>query len=394
MRYFDNKEKTELICCPPGKEQATISSGVTSISSRAFFNCSSLTSITIPNSVTNIDVYACYGCTSLTSVTIPNSVSSIGERAFGYYDEDCFINIRVNGFTIKGVKGSAAEKYATDNGFVFEDGNALKITKQPKNSTALKAGDKISFTVEATGTGLKYEWYIKDVGGDWKKTGAVTNQYDINLTTARNGRQVFCKVIDSNGKSVRSNIAVGNIAGTVIVVEQPKDVTVSKAGDTAVFTVKGAGRTLKYEWYIKDPGGDWTKTGATSNTYSVSITKARNGRQVFCKIIDFKGRSVRTNVVKANIAGTVVIMEQPKNVTVAKAGDTATFTVKAVGHGMKYEWYIKDPGKTSWTKTGATSNKYSVSVTTARNGRQVFCKVIDSSTKYFAKSTTVTAKIK
>ena len=132
---------------------------------------------------------------------------------------------------------------------------------------------------------------------------------------------------------------------------------------------------------------------AISNKYSVSVTAARNGRQVFCKIIDFKGRSVRTNVVKANIAGTVVIMEQPKNVTVAKAGDTATFTVKAVGHGMKYEWYIKDPGKTSWTKTGATSNKYSVSITKARNGRQVFCKVIDFKNRS-GRSNIVSAKIK
>ena len=62
----------------------TIPNSVTSIGSSAFTNCSSLTSITIPNSVTSIGDDAFYGCSSLTSVTIPNSVTSIGDYAFEY----------------------------------------------------------------------------------------------------------------------------------------------------------------------------------------------------------------------------------------------------------------------------------------------------------------------
>lgn len=60
----------------------TIGSGVTSIGDRAFRNCSSLTSITIPNSVTSIGNYAFYECWNLMSITIPSSVTSIGEAAF------------------------------------------------------------------------------------------------------------------------------------------------------------------------------------------------------------------------------------------------------------------------------------------------------------------------
>ena len=261
-----------------------------------------------------------------------------------------------------------------------------------RNVTAYREDDTVTFTIAAKGEGFRYEWYYKDVGKSWTKAYSTTNVYSCPITKERNGRQAFCKVIDSSGKFVRSNVAVANIAGTVIVVEQPEDVTVLKMGNTAEFTVKGAGHGLKYEWYVKDPGGNWTKTAAKDNKYRIAITKARNGRQVFCKIIDFKGRSVRTNVVKANVAGTVVIMEQPKNVIVSKAGDTARFSIKSVGHDMRYEGYIKDPGG-AWKKTAAVENNYSIRITKERNGRQVFCKVTDFKNRS-VRSNIVTARIK
>ncbi len=59
-----------------------IGSGVTSIGYLAFANCSGLTSITIPNSVTSIGDYAFFFCSSLQSIEIPNSVTSIGDQAF------------------------------------------------------------------------------------------------------------------------------------------------------------------------------------------------------------------------------------------------------------------------------------------------------------------------
>ena len=61
-----------------------ISDGVTSIGDKAFYNCSSLTSVEIPESVTSIGDKAFYNCSSLTSVEIPASVTSIGEYAFAW----------------------------------------------------------------------------------------------------------------------------------------------------------------------------------------------------------------------------------------------------------------------------------------------------------------------
>ena len=63
-------------------EEYIIGDNVTSIGNNAFWNCTSLTSVTIPKSVTSIGSQAFSGCSGLTSVIIPNSVTSIGGGAF------------------------------------------------------------------------------------------------------------------------------------------------------------------------------------------------------------------------------------------------------------------------------------------------------------------------
>lgn len=60
----------------------TIPARVTSIGNSAFEDCSNLTSITIPASVTSIGNYAFRDCSNLASITIPKSVTSIGSDAF------------------------------------------------------------------------------------------------------------------------------------------------------------------------------------------------------------------------------------------------------------------------------------------------------------------------
>ena len=101
-------------------ESIEIDEGTLGIADDAFAYCSDLEAVTIPDSITTIGDYAFCECSSLASVTIPASVTTIGDFAFGYshdYDRDDMV--KVDGFSICGYNGTAAEQYANDNGFTF-----------------------------------------------------------------------------------------------------------------------------------------------------------------------------------------------------------------------------------------------------------------------------------
>lgn len=61
---------------------ATISGNINNIPASAFSRCSALTSITLPGSVTSIGNYAFNYCIALEKITLPSGLSTIGEYAF------------------------------------------------------------------------------------------------------------------------------------------------------------------------------------------------------------------------------------------------------------------------------------------------------------------------
>ena len=75
-----------------------------------FKNCDNLEAIEIPNGVKYIGSNSFANCKKLSEITIPSTVTSIYNNAFSGCD-----SLQ----TIKGYKGSYAETYAKNNGFIF-----------------------------------------------------------------------------------------------------------------------------------------------------------------------------------------------------------------------------------------------------------------------------------
>ena len=91
---------------------------------------------------------------------------------------------------------------------------ALKITVQPQSKT-INLGDTMKISLTAQGNGLTYQWYYKKKGATswslWKNHTHASESVTPNATW--NGIQLYCKVKDSSGNTVNSNIAVVTING-------------------------------------------------------------------------------------------------------------------------------------------------------------------------------------
>jgi len=72
----------------------------------------------------------------------------------------------------------------------------------------------------------------------------------------------------------------------------------------------------------------------------------------------------------------VTITTQTKT-TYAKEGAKLSLKVVAKGEGLKYTWYIKNAGKTSYSKSSVTSATYSTTMSDKVHGRRVYCVITD-----------------
>lgn len=76
QRYSENENYI-----PTGLKNVVITDSET-VNARAFFGCSSITSITLPNDVVSIGTDSFKGCSNLTNFDMPESVTKIGSSAF------------------------------------------------------------------------------------------------------------------------------------------------------------------------------------------------------------------------------------------------------------------------------------------------------------------------
>lgn len=144
--------------------------------------------------------------------------------------------------------------------------------------------------------------------------------------------------------SVRYKVVLGEPEIT----KHPNDVTVGYMSE-AVFEVQAKGGDLSYQWYYDDENGAGNKfydtgdgrvSGATTNRL-VLIDCTDTPIEIYCKVSNENGTANSNYANYTYYGDTPAIISQPKDVWV-EPGDSATFTVKAVGsfnnEYLTYEW--------------------------------------------------------
>ena len=180
------------------------------------------------------------------------------------------------------------------------------------------------------------------------------------------------------------------------VTAQPKSQTVA-AGKTATFSVEASGQDLTYQWYVQKKGSTaWSKvSGGASPKLTVKTAASMDGNKYRCQVTG-AGRdetvTVTSQAAKLTVIAKPKITTQPKGVTV-KEGKTAVFKVKATGSKLKYQWYCRKTGSTSWCKVkNGTKPTLKITAKLKMNGYAYRCKVYNSVGKVYSK--TIKLKVK
>ena len=150
------------------------------------------------------------------------------------------------------------------------------------------------------------------------------------------------------------------------ITKHPNDVTVGYMSE-AVFEVQAKGGNLSYQWYYDDENGarnkfydtgDGRVSGAKTNRL-VLLDCTDTPIEIYCKVSNEMGTAKSNCANYTYYSDTPAIISQPKDVWV-EPGDSATFTVKAVGsynnEYLSYEWRRFNaqgaPGDVPVTSTG------------------------------------------
>lgn len=226
--------------------------------------------------------------------------------------------------------------------------NGPEIQSHPANVT-INAGEIATLQVTATGTGLRYTWYLGE-SGDTSEAAPGDNEGNVYKTPALTMKTSYwVRVTDSKGAfkdSETATVDVKVIPGPKILT-QPKDVVID-SGETATLTVVAKGKKMVYDWF-KGESGDTGQPAQMKGSDSFTTPKLKEDASYWVRITDADGHRVNSHSARVTInqvSDGPEIITQPKSIVV-KPGQTATLTVVAKGKRMKYEWYRGESGDTS-----------------------------------------------
>lgn len=244
------------------------------------------------------------------------------------------------------------------------------IIQQP-NSSAVCETEDTTFTIEAAGPNLAYQWQV-DVGNGFSNIsnnatygGAQTNELHINGVTTNMASYLFQCLVSNQSGSITSNSATLSVIERPNITNQPSAQQTCESG-TANFTVTATGDNLTYQWQVNDGAGfvnlsnNTNYAGTNTNQLQVSnVENTLNNHQFRC-VVENTCESVNSAAATLSVSEAPVITNQPNDTTIC-SNNTATFSISATGNNLTYQWQVNNGNGNGFVNfAGATSAILSV----------------------------------
>ncbi len=313
----------------------------------------------------------------------------------------------VSGGTVAGVAaGSTTISYTVVNNDCSTTVTYPVIVKEPvvvNSFTTIQnavAGATATYTVNATGNDLTYQWYITDfsdvypidnsftIAGESFSGGNSATLVISNATVELNGLELYCEVSGASSCAMVTTMPNSLIfVGDTGIGQDPESVALCNGGSTT-FTVVRAGEDdpedVTYSWEYDVNGTDnWLPvtavsvaglsfTGFDTDVLSVNdITIAHNGFR-FKATVSGPANIAVSNPATLNIYASVAVSTVTDK-EVCYSGGTVVFSATATGDFTGYQWQYSANGS-AWdavvnntpagaTYSGATTGNLSVTTT-------------------------------
>ena len=210
-----------------------------------------------------------------------------------------------NGWKVRCVVTDSSGNTAVSDTATITIAEGISITTQPASVTS-QAGQNVTFSINATGTGLTYQWqYQGRTSTKWTNfanaSGATMTK---TASSSWNGWKVRCMVADSNGNMAVSDTATITIEEGISITTQPASVT-PQAGQSVTFSITATGTGLSYQWqYQGRTSTKWTNfVNATGATMTKTVQDSWDGWKIRCVVIDDGGNIVYSDVATITIMG-------------------------------------------------------------------------------------------
>lgn len=260
---------------------------------------------------------------------------------------------------------------ATSTNALLTVQTAPQIISQPQ-SISVCNGNNHTFTVNASGTNLTYQWQIStDNGVTYGDIGSANGQsYTLSSVTPAIDNYRYRVILSGTCPSpVTSDAAIISVGAALNITDEPDDVLVC-AGTPANLSVSTTG-AITYQWQVSTNGGAsfGNVNGANAATLSFNSTTASQQGNQYRVVITGCGPTDTSNIVTLSVNSPVSISSQPANTGICSGSD-GSISVSATATGIAYQWQIStDNGSTFSDMPGETNAQINFSsATLALNG--------------------------